>query len=82
MVMFYFQRTRPDYKIESLYITDRQEKNDCFSVDGFCSPCISVFKAMGCFYHFCPCQELRPSLTEKNIISRKGELDELRQGYI
>ena len=22
---------------------------------------------MGCFYHFCPCQELRPSLTEEDI---------------
>ena len=39
---------------------------------------------MGCFYHFCPCQELRPSLNEEDIKggSRKRELDELRQGYI
>ena len=39
---------------------------------------------MGCFYHFCPCQELRSSLTEEDIKrdSRRGELDELRRSYI
>ena len=39
---------------------------------------------MGCFYHFCPCQELCPSLTEEVIKrgSRRRELDELRRGYI
>ena len=39
---------------------------------------------MGCFYHFCPCKELRPSLTEENIQrgSNKRELDALRRHYI
>ena len=39
---------------------------------------------MGCFYHFCPCQELRSSLTEEDIKrgSRRRELDELRRSYI
>ena len=39
---------------------------------------------MGCFYHFFPCQELRPSLTEKDIQrgSKKRELDALRRQYI
>ena len=39
---------------------------------------------MGCFCHFCPCQELYPTLTEEDIKrgSRKSELDELRGGYI
>ena len=43
-----------------------------------------VFEAMGCFYHFCPCQELRPSLTEEDIQrgSKMRELDELRGHYI
>ena len=39
---------------------------------------------MGCFYHFCSCQELRPSITEEDIKrgkKRRG-LDELRQDYI
>ena len=84
MVMSCFQRTRPDCKNESFYTTGRQKKIDCFSVDGFCSPCNTVFEAMGCFYHFCPCQELRPSLTEEDIkrSSRKRELVELRRGYL
>ena len=67
MIMSYFQRTRPYCKIESLYTTGRQKKIDRFIVDGFCSHCNSVLEAMGCFYHFHPCQELRPSLTLKKI---------------
>ena len=82
-VMSCFQRTRPDCKIESFYNTGRLKITDCFSADGFCSHCITVFEAMDCFYHFCPCQELRPSLTEGDIKrgNRKRELDELRRGY-
>ena len=84
IVMSHFQRARPDCKIESIYTTSRWKKIDHFSVDGFCSHCNTVFEAMGCFYHFCPCQELRSSLTEKDIKhgSRKRELDELRRSYI
>ena len=67
MVKSYFQRTRRECEIESFFTTGRQKKTDCFSVDGFCSHCNTVFEAMGCFYHFCPCQELRPSLTEEDI---------------
>ena len=84
MVFSYFQSTRPDSKIESLFTTGRQKKIDCFSVDGFCSHCNTVFEAMGCFYHFCLCRELRPSLTEEEIQrgSKKRELDALRRHYI
>ena len=84
MVMSYFQRTRPDCKIESFYTTGREKKIDLFSVDEFCSHCNTDFEAMGGFYHFCPCQELRPSLTEEDIKrgSRRRDLDELRRGYI
>ena len=83
-VMSYFQRTRPDCKIDSFYTTGRQKRIDCFSVDGFCSPCNTVFEAMGCFYHLCPCQEVRPSLTEEDIkhAGRKRQLDEFRRSYI
>ena len=43
-----------------------------------------VLLAMGSLYHFCPCQEVRPSLTEEDIKcgSRRRELDELLRGYI
>ena len=84
MVLSYFQRTRPECKIESFHTTSRQKKIDCFSVDGFCSHCNTIFEAMGCFYHFCPCEEVRPSLTEEDIQRgiKKRELDELRRNYI
>ena len=83
MVMSCFQLTRPDCKIESFYTTGRLKKIDRFSVDGFFSHCNTVFEAMGCFYHFCLCQELRPSLTEEDIKrGSRRELDELRRSYI
>ena len=68
----------------SFFTTVKQSKIDCFSVVGFCSHCNTVFEAMGCFYHFYPCQELCPSLTEKYIQrgSKKRELDALRRHYI
>ena len=67
MVMSYFQGKRPDCKIESFYTTGAQKKIDCFKVDGCCAHCNLVFEAMGCFYHYCPCQEALPSLIEEDI---------------
>ena len=39
---------------------------------------------MGCFYHYCPCQEARPSLTEEDIEfgHKKREMDQMRKQYI
>ena len=67
----------------SLELADRK-KIDYFSVNGFFSHCNTVFEAMGCFYYFCPCQELRPFLTERDFQrgSKKRELDALRRHYI
>ena len=47
MVMSFFQRQRPDCKIESFYTTGTQKGIDCFKVDGFCAHCNTVFEAMG-----------------------------------
>ena len=73
-VMSYFQRTRPNFRIESFYTTGRQKKIDRFNVDGFCSLCNTVFEAMGCFHHFCPCQEFRPLSLRRifNVAVGKG----------
>ena len=84
MVISYFQRQRPDCKIESFYTTGTQKKIDCFKVDGFCAHCNTVFEAMGCFYHYCSCQEARPALTEEDIErgNKKREMDQMRKQYI
>ena len=84
MVMSYFQRQRPDCKIESFYTTGTQKKIDCFKVDGFCAHCKTVFEAIGCFYHYCPCQEAQPSLTEEDIErgNKKREMEQMRKKYI
>ena len=39
---------------------------------------------MGCFFHYCPCQEARPSLTENKIIRgmKKREEDQMRKENI
>ena len=84
MVLSYFQRQRPECKIESFYTTGTQKKIDCFKVDGFCAHCNTVFEAMGCFYHYCSCQEARPALTEEDIErgNKKREMDQMRKQYI
>ena len=84
MVMSYFQRIRPECKIERNITTRTQKKIDCFSTDGFCSHCNTVFEAMGCYYHYCPCQVTRPSLSEKEVERgcKRREMDEIRRAYI
>ena len=84
MAMSFFQGQRLGCKIESFYTTGAQKKIDCFKVDCFCAHCKTVFEAMGCFYHYCPCQETRPSLTEEDIERglKKREMDQMRKQYI
>ena len=43
-----------------------------------------MFEAMGCFYHYCPCQEARSFLTEEDIqrVNKKREIDLMRKQYI
>ena len=62
----------------------QQKKIECFSVDGFCAHCNTVFEAMGCYFLFCPCQESRASLSEEVMQrgTRKREHDELRTDYL
>ena len=81
MVLSYFQQSRPDCKIESNVTTGRQKRIDCFSVDGICYHCNNVFEAMGCYFHYCPCQEARPSLTDNEIMRgiKKREQDQMRK---
>ena len=84
VVLSYFQQSRPDCRIECNVTTGKQKKNDCFKVDGICYHCITVFEAMGCYYHYCPCQEARPSLTYTDIERgvKKRQQDEVRRDYI
>ena len=39
---------------------------------------------MGCYYHYCPCQEARPSITDTDIERgiKKWQQDEMRRDYI
>ena len=77
------RKTRPACKSESFFTPGKQKKIGCFNVDGYCDLCKSVFEAMGCFYHFCSCQEARPSLTEQDIErgNKKREMDDMRRVY-
>ena len=84
-------KTRPvALKIWSCPIFDEQDQNvklkgsiiqegrrNCFHYN-------TVFESMGCSYHFCPCQEVRPSFTE-DCIQRgceKRHLDAFRRHHI
>ena len=83
MIIFFFQRTRREFKNVSFFKTGRQERIEVFSVDGVSFHCNNVFEAMGCFYR-CSCQEIRPFLTEKDFQrgSKKKKLVALRRHYI
>ena len=39
---------------------------------------------MGCYYHHCPCQETRPSLSDKEVKcgNKRQEMDETRRDDI
>ena len=64
MVKSSFRATRPECKIENYYTKGLQKKIYCFSVDGYCNHCSTVFEAMGCYFHFCPFNQARPSITD------------------
>ena len=83
MVLSYLQQSWADCKIEN-YVTTGQKKIDCFSVEGIFYHCNTVFEAMGCYYHYFPCQEARPSLTDTDIERgiKKRQQDEMRTDYI
>ena len=66
MVLFDFQRVGPQCKVEFLY-DGYHKKTDAYNVDDFCGHCNTVLEAMGCYYHYCPCQEARPALIEEKI---------------
>ena len=62
------------------------KKIDCFKVDGFCAHCKTVFEAIGCFYHYCPCQKARlsPRYRTRHQKERNGPDEEAvhqKKGY-
>ena len=50
----------------------------------FCYHCNTVCQAMGCYYHYCPCQEARLSLTDADIERgvKKQQQDQMHRDYI
>ena len=84
MVMSYFQRNRTQCKVESVYTTVTQTKNDAYIGDSFFGHCNTVFEGMGCCYQKSPCEEARPFLTgeENQRGIKKRELHELQKPYM
>ena len=84
MVMLYLQFQRPNRTIESYYTTGTQKRIDCFNVDGFCAHFKTIYEAMGCYVHFCACQEARASMSEEETQwgLKKREYDELWRDYL
>ena len=74
MVMSYLQSQRPECKIESYYTTGKQKKIECFSVDGFCTHCNTVFEAISYHFHFCPCQLKQVSQKKKHTELSEKEI--------
>ena len=75
-----FNEQEPIVKLRASTLQAEKQKLTASVTMGFILIAIP-FEAMGCFYHFCPSHELRPSLTEEDIKrgTEKRELDELRR---
>ena len=73
-----------DHRVKWKVSTRRvhRKKIDAYIVDGLFRHCNTVFEAMG-EYHYCSCQEARPSLTEEEFQRgmRKRKLGEVRKQY-
>ena len=63
---FLTKKQNQNVKLRAFLHQETEKKIDCFNVDGYCDHCKTVFEAMGCYYHFCSCQEARPSLTDQD----------------
>ena len=82
-MLSYARRMKLDCTSENVYTTVTQKKVDCFNLVGFCGRCNAVFEAVKCFYHYCPCQEAQPALTEEDSQrGKKKAMDELWKQYI
>ena len=84
MVLSFFQQLRQERRIESNVNTSRQNKIDCFSVNGVCNHGNTAFEALGCQYFYCLCQEARLSLSDADIERevKKREQEEMRRECI
>ena len=79
-----FKQPDLDAKLKVTRLHEHRKKNDCFSVDGYCNHCKTVFEAMGCYFLFCPCQGARPSLSDDELKrgAKKRKMNELQKNYI
>ena len=62
--MSFLQWKRPECTIQSQFTHSRQKRFGRYYVDGYCDHCRTVFEAMGCFHHFCECQDQKSCLLE------------------
>ena len=85
VVLSCFQQTRPEFEIESFFTAGRQKKNDCFSVDGFCSHCNTLLEPCVAFTTSVPVKSCIPLSLKRifNVVARRErELDAMRRHYI
>ena len=78
-----FKEQDHNAKIVSFYTTGRQKEIDGFNYDGFCSDCSNVSEvtvAYTTFVHFK--KYVHTPLKKIFYVTRKRELDELRQSYL
>ena len=83
-VKSFYHEQRPECEIKSFFTSRKQKIIECFNLDGYRDHCKTVFEALGCYYQFCSCQEIRPSLLDPDTEqgNKKREMDEMRWEYI
>ena len=83
IVLKYFQTQNPHCYIQSQFNQKSQKRIGAYLVDGFCSHCNTVFEVLGCYWHFCPCQEKkRLPIDEIEKGLKRREYDECRRKFL
>ena len=82
-VLKLIQKHNPHFFIQTQFNQKSQKRIGAYLVDGFCSPCNTVFEVFGCYWHFCPCQEKkRLPIDEIEKGLKRREYDECRRKFL
>ena len=82
-VLKYFQKPNPHCYIQTQFNQKSRKRIGVNLVDRFCSHCNTVFDVLGCYWHFCPCQDQkRLPIEEIDRGVKKREHNECRHKFL
>ena len=83
VVLEFLQIKYPNCKLRTQFNHKSQKRIGKYLVDGYCSHCRTVFEVLGCYWHFCNCQDKnRLSLSALENGAKRRKFDEVRRIYL